>query len=90
MKNLISFLIIIAFAGCCSHPAAITALDRGIAGNSGHMADMRLPQEARDIATDAHDVFQQVRFNLNGTPVSADVQARKDARAAAAAADGVR
>ena len=87
-RILLLFALIVA-PGCCTHDAAIVSINRGIAGNAGHMEDVKLPQEARDIATDSHDVFHQIKFALEGTKVPAAVQARKDARdAAKKAAEG--
>lgn len=83
----VGFLFLLAFSGCCSHPAAIVALDRGISATQGDMDDDQLPVQAREIATGCHDVFCQVKFNLDGTPVPDDVQKRKAARDAEAAKD---
>ena len=85
-RLLVSFVLLLS-AGCCSHDAAVKALDRGIAATDGHMADESLPQEAREIATDSHDVFHQVKFNLTGEKVPDDVQARADARKPSATDD---
>lgn len=85
MKKLVlssALTALFLLSGCCSHPAAITALDRAIAANKGHMADEQLPQEARDIAQDNYDLANQVKFNLDGTAVPADTAQRAAARKA--------
>lgn len=89
-KILLASVLTLFMSGCCVHDKAIVALDRGIAANTGHMNDTALPQEARDIAQDNYDLDNQIKFNLDGTPVPADTAERVKARADAAAppADG--
>jgi hypothetical protein len=90
MKKLVltsALTALFLLSGCCSHPAAIQSLDRTIAANKGHMADEKLPQEARDIAQDNYDAANQVKFNLDGTEVPADTAQRAAARAEDASAD---
>lgn len=81
-----SALTLTLFAVGCVSPAAITALDRGIAANKGHMNDESLPQEAREIGQDNYDWGNQLKFNLCGTELPEDTAARAQARADAKAA----
>jgi len=81
MKRLIFVGSLALFmAGCCCNPAAMKAIDRGISTNKGHMVDSGLPQKAREIAQDNYDVFNQVKFSLDGTALPEDTAARSAAR----------
>ena len=89
MKNFVlssALTALFLLSGCCTHPVAIQALDRAISSNKGHMADEGLPQEAREIAQDNYDFANQVKFNLDATPLPADTAQRATARKADAEA----
>lgn len=73
-------IVVILLAGCCSCPHASDVARNAIAVNAGHMADDALPQEAREIATDNHDLWWAVINHLDGDPLTEDVLARKKAR----------
>ncbi len=76
-------VLVLAMTGCCSGPDVQEALQDGIAANAGHMNDQDLPQEAREIAMDNHDLLWDIRFRTGGVDeLPADVRERKDARAA--------
>jgi len=81
MRNFLIGSLALFMAGCCCNPAAMRTIDRGISSNKGHMVDSGLPQQARDIAQDNYDVFNQVKFNLDGTRLPDDTAARAAARA---------
>jgi hypothetical protein len=77
-----SALTLTLFAAGCVSPAAIAAIDRGISANKGHMTATDSPPGAKDVGQDNYDLLNQIKFNLCGTPIPADTQARMDARAA--------
>lgn len=84
MKKLLiaSALTLTLFASGCVSPKAIAAIDRGIASNKGHMTAADSPPGAADVGQDNYDLLNQIKFNLCGTPIPEDTQARMDARAA--------
>ena len=79
-------LLALLFVPACVSPAATSAVRDGIAVNTGHMRDTGLPQQARDIAQDNYDLLNSVLYNLDGTPLPADTEARRAARAGATTA----
>lgn len=80
MRYYVLVLVVVLFAGCCSHPTEEKALLDAIAVNKGHMADEALPSEARAVAQDNYDFDWQVLYSLTGKEMPADVKARMDAR----------
>ncbi|KKL22076.1 hypothetical protein LCGC14_2439040 [marine sediment metagenome] len=86
MKRIIVLaFLVLALVGCRGlTPSAESALRDGISVNKKHMVDTDLPQEAREIATDDHDLFWAVLYHQGVVEVlPEDVRARKEARAAA-------
>lgn len=77
-------LLLASLTGCCCVPPqeAVDLIEDAIAVNAGHMADPHdeLPSEAKEIARDNHDAWQQVRYALTGEQVDPDVAARRNAR----------
>jgi len=79
MRRWVLLLFLVAFiSGCCvgGHPNVEKALKDGIAVNKGHMNDGGLPEEARLIAQDNFDFLWQIRYNLTGDEMPAEVKAR--------------
>jgi hypothetical protein len=89
MKKILlaSALTLTLFATGCVSPKAVAAIDRGIAANKGHMTAADSPPGAKDVGQDNYDLLNQIKFNLCGTPIPEDTQARMDARAAKKAAE---
>ena len=82
-RNIVLVIVLaLGVVGCRGlTPSAESALRDGIAANKGHMADDGLPAEAREIATDDHDLYWAVLYHQGVVDeLPEDVQDRKDAR----------
>lgn len=64
----------------CVPAQAIRQAKTEAAINRAHMLDEDLPEEARLIGQDNYDAWSAQLFNLDGTPLPADVQERVDGR----------
>ncbi len=83
MKKLLLVLVLSLFLVGCKGltPTAEKVLRDGISVNKGHMNDKKLPQEARLIAQDNHDLGWALLFHQGvEETLPEDVRARKDAR----------
>lgn len=69
--------------GCASTQRALTAVDKAALVNRAHEADTALPGQAREIAMDAADAFEVIRWHLGGAAPSLDCQERINMRRAA-------
>lgn len=84
MRRFASLIIVLALAGCTIGGDTRKAIEDGISQNAGHMRDQGLPQEAREIATDNHDLLYGVLYRegvIDELP--AEVRERKAKRDAA-------
>jgi len=83
----IVLLCVTALVGCGLSPETEKVVKDSIAINASYSRDEALPQQARFIALDNHDLLWAILYNEGSvSEVPSDVQARKDARAAAAGA----
>lgn len=73
--------LILLLAGCWSCPPELEEMfEDQISACAGHMKNRRLPLQAREVAQDNHDAWQQARYVATGREVSADVAERRNAR----------
>lgn len=88
MTRFFVLALLFTLAGCCGlNGQAEQAARDGIAVNAGHMRDMSLPEEAREVATDNHDYLWDILYYEGcEEKLPDDVRARKNARDARAAA----
>lgn len=67
--------------GCGLSPESESAIKDAIAINAGHVRDTTLPESARMVALDNHDLLISVLYNEGSiAEIPSDVRARKDAR----------
>ncbi|KKM19883.1 hypothetical protein LCGC14_1651110 [marine sediment metagenome] len=90
---MIAAVLVLFLTSCQSFPQAEASLEVTISANKGHMADERLPGEARTIALKNHDAMWKILFNIGGCEedeIPADVRERQAARERKAAIARVR
>ena len=89
-RSLLAVIILCGTAsliGCGLSPESESAIKESIAANAGHVRDDKLPEEARLIALDSHDLGYAILFNVGSiSEIPSDVRARSEARKK----DGVR
>jgi hypothetical protein len=81
MKRFAGFVLVLTMVGCTLGGDTRKVIQDGIAENQGHMNDASLPEEARLVATDNHDLLWAVLYREGVVDeLPADVRARSDAR----------
>ena len=68
-------VLLVLSVGCCAgHPEVENAVKDGIAVNTGHMLDEKLPAEANCIAEDNLVFLYQIRYGLTGEAIPSEIQ----------------
>lgn len=85
MKRMILALVVtLAGVGCSIGGDTRRVIEEGIAVNANHMQRETLPREAREVATDNHDLLWSILYREGVVDeLPEDVRARKAERAAA-------
>ena len=90
MRRLFIAILCVLLSGCYGLPPATeSAVRDSIAADKGHMADSALPDEAREIAQDNHDVLWGILYGAGcEDALPKDVRERMEARTAPAPEGG--